>query len=777
MVSNSGKALTEYTNLKRSYQFAIRFSYGFEDSGGPPTSPPPPGPAEPVDLGNDPTSDAARIDGWRSNMLVNESDTYTNTTGAQQQVSIDSFSFYARRLADPVTPFVVRVNGDNNFTVVAVGTTRSNYSAGANSLPFSSAGPVQIVLDPGEILASGFLDANADGSGGGSGSVIPWDNGGDELWYTGGKEGTDSGSVSVGSAPQPGLKLLTTLQRNYRYRIGLTAGGSGGETAVLSGLSVSPSSASVAVGASQGFSANGQDQFGASYPATVAWSVSGGGTIDTDGLFTASEAGGPFTVTATASEDPSISATAVVSVDPASTPTGNLALGQPVFASSQESGSLGPAKAVDGNVATRWASAAGVDPQWLYVDLGAVYALDRVVLNWERAHGKAYQIQVSDTATAWATVYSESNGDGGIDDIAFSPVNARYVRMLGTERGTKWGYSLWEMEVYGGSGGGGGGGEPNSTLGNGSFELDQIASRSVVTSLTDWTVTSGDVALLPASFYIPPDGEQSLDLNGTQTGSIEQSVGGLKPNTLHALFVSYADQSRRGRTPELVTADILVNGTKVGDIRTTANAPAFITCNGFNFVSSASGVAAISIQSTVSGQYGVVIDDIRISEGGVPLPPESPAVVNGSFETRVSGDAHLCGDQLPGWRITQENVDLVGSGTWPAFDGGTSLDLSGHGPGAIAQTVTGLNPGQTYTFSFAYARHIHWGTVPLTAQVLVDNAVVAELTATTADYPPNWRTMAIPVVAPASGKITLGFRSTAETTGGGVVIDDVKLVP
>ncbi len=776
-VTNNGKALTEYTNLKRSYQFAIRFSYGFEDSGSPPPSPPPPGPVQSVELGNDPTSDAARVDGWRSNMLVNESDTYTNTSGAQQQVSIDSFSFYARRVADPVTPFVVRVNGDNNFTVVAIGTTRGNYSVGANSVPFSSAGAVQISLGPGEVLASGFLDANADGSGGGSGSVIPWDNGGDELWYTGGKEGTDSGSVTVGSAPQPGSKLLTTLQRNYRYRIGLTAGGSGGEAPVLSGLSVSPLNASVVVGESQGFSANGQDQFGAGYAATVLWSVSGGGTIATDGVFTATEAGGPFTVTATALEDAGISATAVVSVTPASTPTGNLALGQPVFASSQESGSLGPAKAVDGNGSTRWASAAGVDPQWLYVDLGAVYAVDRVVLDWERAYGKAYQIQVSDTANAWVTVYSESNSDGGIDDIGFSPVNARYVRMLGTVRGTKWGYSLWEMEVHGGSGGGGGGGAPNASLGNGSFELDPIASRSVVTSLTDWTVSSGDVALLPASFYVPPEGAQSLDLNGTQAGTIEQTVGGLKPSTLYALFLSYADQSRRGRTPELVTADILVNGAKIGAIRTTANAPAFITCNGFNFVSSPGGVAAIRIQSTVSGNYGAVIDDVRISEGGVPLPPESPAVVNGSFETRVSGNAHLCGDQLPGWRITQENVDLVGSGTWPAYDGGTSLDLSGHGPGAIAQTVTGLNPGQTYSFSFAYARHIHWGTVPLTAQVLVNGAVVAELTATTADYPPNWRTLAIPVVAPANGKLTLGFRSTAETTGGGVVIDDVKLVP
>ena len=29
---------------------------------------------------------------------------------------------------------------------------------------------------------------------------------------------------------------------------------------------------------------------------------------------------------------------------------------------------------------------------------------------------------------------------------------ARYVRMSGTERGTAWGYSLWEFKVYAGCG-------------------------------------------------------------------------------------------------------------------------------------------------------------------------------------------------------------------------------------------------------------------------------------------------------------------------------------
>ena len=65
------------------------------------------------------------------------------------------------------------------------------------------------------------------------------------------------------------------------------------------------------------------------------------------------------------------------------------------------------------------------------------------------ADGKSYQIQVSSNATSWATVYSTTAGDGGLDEITFATASARYVRMYGIQRGTQWGYSLWEFEVYG----------------------------------------------------------------------------------------------------------------------------------------------------------------------------------------------------------------------------------------------------------------------------------------------------------------------------------------
>ena len=123
-----------------------------------------------------------------------------------------------------------------------------------------------------------------------------------------------------------------------------------------------------------------------------------------------------------------------------------LSQGKTAVGSSQEGG-FTPASAIDGNTGSRWASNYN-DAEWIYVDLGVTTTINRVVLNWEAAYGKAYQIQVSNNATAWTTVYSTTTGDGAIDDLAVSG-SGRYVRMNGVTRATGYGYSLWEFQVYG----------------------------------------------------------------------------------------------------------------------------------------------------------------------------------------------------------------------------------------------------------------------------------------------------------------------------------------
>jgi hypothetical protein len=126
----------------------------------------------------------------------------------------------------------------------------------------------------------------------------------------------------------------------------------------------------------------------------------------------------------------------------------NLAEGQTAIASSSKAADVPAGNAVDGSLTSRWGSNYA-DPQWIYVDLGTIQPISKVILHWEDAYGKEYRIDVSDTLDDWKTVYSTSNGDGGIDEISVDPVNARYVRMYGTQRGSKYGYSLWEFKVFG----------------------------------------------------------------------------------------------------------------------------------------------------------------------------------------------------------------------------------------------------------------------------------------------------------------------------------------
>jgi hypothetical protein len=156
------------------------------------------------------------------------------------------------------------------------------------------------------------------------------------------------------------------------------------------------------------------------------------------------------TSTATATSASTATATATARPTPTATPasSANLALGRTATSSSTESASYLPGNAVDGNTGTRWSSGFS-DPQWISVDLGTAASVNRVRLNWEAAYGKAYTVQISTDNVSWATIKTVTAGVGGIEDWTGLSGSGRYVRVYGTTRGTQYGYSLWELEVYG----------------------------------------------------------------------------------------------------------------------------------------------------------------------------------------------------------------------------------------------------------------------------------------------------------------------------------------
>ncbi len=130
----------------------------------------------------------------------------------------------------------------------------------------------------------------------------------------------------------------------------------------------------------------------------------------------------------------------------------NLALNHTATASSEQNSgtnvALPASNATDASTTTRWSSAYS-DPQWIYVDLGSSFNISDVQLQWETAYGKNYQIQVSNDAKTWTTIKTVSGGTGGVNNFNGLTGSGRYVRMYGTARGTQWGYSLYDLLVYG----------------------------------------------------------------------------------------------------------------------------------------------------------------------------------------------------------------------------------------------------------------------------------------------------------------------------------------
>ncbi|WP_052457146.1 glycoside hydrolase family 3 C-terminal domain-containing protein [Streptomyces sp. AcH 505] len=157
-----------------------------------------------------------------------------------------------------------------------------------------------------------------------------------------------------------------------------------------------------------------------------------------------------------------------------------LSQGKAATASSTENGAFPASAAVDGDPGTRWSSAAA-DPQWLRVDLGSSQSISKVVLNWETASAKAFQLQTSTDGTNWTTIYTTSAGPGGNQTLTVAGTG-RYVRVYGTQRSTPYGYSLWEFQVYGGGSG------PSDVCGTTTAALGKPATAS---SVQDASFTAG----------------------------------------------------------------------------------------------------------------------------------------------------------------------------------------------------------------------------------------------------------------------------------------------
>ncbi|OUE21545.1 F5/8 type C domain protein [Clavibacter michiganensis] len=211
---------------------------------------------------------------------------------------------------------------------------------------------------------------------------------------------------------------------------------------VLSALAVSPAFVRVTEGGTTSFSATGLDQYGDPIEAgPVSWETTADGSVDAAGVLSARATGAGY-VRASADGASGTSVVAVIA------PGTDIARGKPVAASTSDGANTAEA-AVDGSSSTRWESAHGAGEQWLRVDLGAQHDISSVHVGWETAAAAEYEIQVADDADGpWTTVRTVSKSAATADDVAVE-ATGRYVRILGLERLTGYGYSIWDLGVTG----------------------------------------------------------------------------------------------------------------------------------------------------------------------------------------------------------------------------------------------------------------------------------------------------------------------------------------
>ncbi len=108
-------------------------------------------------------------------------------------------------------------------------------------------------------------------------------------------------------------------------------------------------------------------------------------------------------------------------------------------------GEYGPAKALDDDESSRWATDGGTHQAWLEVDLGAPTTISRVIID-EAYEGRIqkFQLQAKD-GDAWQTVFSGDQA-GRHFTATFPPISTRIVR-LNILEATE-GPTIWEFQLH-----------------------------------------------------------------------------------------------------------------------------------------------------------------------------------------------------------------------------------------------------------------------------------------------------------------------------------------
>ena len=165
---------------------------------------------------------------------------------------------------------------------------------------------------------------------------------------------------------------------------------------------------------------------------------------------------------------------------------------------------------------------------------------------------------------------------------------------------------------------------------NGSFESGIVSTPFQTegvgsTFLAPWTIVGGNIDVI-GNYWPAADGNQSIDLNGGEAGTIQQTIPTTNGCTYHVTF-ALSGNSGSGVLKEM---DVYVNAFEndpIASFSTTRSAQAGEwEDETFSFTANSPGPSTtVYFRSLTQGAYGPAIDNVRVEE---ECPPSSIPTLN-----------------------------------------------------------------------------------------------------------------------------------------------------
>ena len=254
----------------------------------------------------------------------------------------------------------------------------------------------------------------------------------------------------------------------------------------------------------------------------------------------------------------------------------NIAKGKTAFSNSVKEKDYQPEEAFDGNLGSRYAATSYESGVTLGVDLGKTYKVSSVAFKWENAYATEYNIQVSKDGKAYDTVKTMTADKAETIEVPLDEaVEARYVRIECVKNALNYGYSLWEMGVYGTEVA-----EVETTTntpvvepGTGETTTPAKQDETTTPAKQDETTTPAPVApTVPVAaekdwsaedFISSSDATYNDTYKAIKDGAINEIVNIQPADDTLGLYVSFADADFGKITVNGKTADIKVAGAGI----------------------------------------------------------------------------------------------------------------------------------------------------------------------------------------------------------------------